>query len=222
MGRYGDLSERRYAEVVELLPTLLHLSAVGPGEPLMSAGFQRLLGHIADGAYPSLTVSVTTNGTLVRKSWIERHKAVRWGLIRVSLNAGTAASYERMTGKKGFFENVLAGVELLAEHRDARREPFELVLSCVLSTNVMGELGAFAALAHRYRAGVVLEPMTGDLDGRSPYKTAETIRRVGEECRAIATEYAAKNPALARAFAAMSSFADERSRKRLHVILPRR
>lgn len=222
MGRYGELSERRYGEVVELLPTLMHLSAVGPGEPLMSAGFQRLLGHIADRGYPSLTVSVTTNGTLVRKRWIERHKNVRWGLLRVSLNAGTPEAYERMTGKRGLFESTLEGIELLAEHRDARREPFELILSCVLSTNVLGELGAFAALAHRYRAGVVLEPMTGDLDGKSPYKTAETIRRLGEECRAVADEYAAKNPPLARAFLAMSSFADERTKKRLHVILPRR
>ncbi len=222
MGRYGELSDRRYDEVVALLPTLMHLGAVGPGEPLMSAGFNRLLGHVVERGYPSLTVSVTTNGTLLRKGWVERHASVRWSMIRVSLNAGSAASYERMTGKRGFFERVLEGIELLAALRDTKREPFTLTLSCVLSTNVMGDLSRFAAIAHRYGADVVLEPMTGDLNGESPYKTVDTIRALGDECRAVAAEYAVKNPSIARAFAAMGSFSDERSRKRLNVILPRR
>ncbi len=222
MGRYGDLSDRRYDEVVAMLPTMMHLSAVGPGEPLMSAAFNRLLGHVVDRGYPSLAVSVTTNGTLLRKSWVERHRNVRWGMIRVSLNAGSAASYERMTGKKGYFEHVVEGLELLAALRESKAERFELVVSCVLSTNVMGDLDSYAALVHRLGATPVLEPMTGDLDGRSPYKSAETIRALREECRAVASAYALKNPPLARAFAAMEQFADERSRKRLHIVLPRR
>jgi MoaA/NifB/PqqE/SkfB family radical SAM enzyme len=222
MGRYGNLGDRRYDEVVSLLPTLLHLAAVGPGEPLMSPGFNRLLGHIVERGYPSLTVSVTTNGTLLRQAWVDRHRDVRWSMIRVSLNAGTASSYERMTGKPGYFEQVIAGIERLAALRASKRDAFELTLSCVLSTNVMGELGHFAALVHRYGATAVLEPMTGDLNGGSPYKTTDTIRLLGEECRAVASEYAVKNPPLARAFAAMGQFSDERSRKRLNVILPRR
>lgn len=220
-GRYGELSDRRYEEVVEMLPTLLQLAAVGPGEPLMSAGFNKLLGHIADRGYPSLSVAMTTNGTLLRKSWVERHRDLRWGMLRVSLNAGSEASYLRMTGKEGFFQRVIEGIELLAALRDTRSRSLQLVLSCVLSRNVLGDLSNFAAIVHRYGATPVLEPMTGDLDGNSPYKSAETIRALGEECRAVAAEYAVKNPAISRAFAAMDQFAQERSRKRLNVILPR-
>lgn len=220
-GRYGELSDRRYDEVVALLPTMLQLAVVGPGEPLMSAGFNRLLGHIADRGYPSLSVAMTTNGTLLRKSWVERHRDVRWGMLRVSLNAGSARSYLRMTGKEGYFERALEGVELLATLRETRRDTMQLVLSCVLSTNVLGDLSNFAAIVHRFGATPVLEPMTGDLNGNSPYKSAETIRALGEECRAVAEEYAVKNPAIARAFAAMEQFSEERTRKRLNVILPR-
>jgi len=220
-GRYGELSDRRYDEVVALLPTLLQLAAVGPGEPLMSAGFSRLLAHIADRGYPSLCVAMTTNGTLLRKSWVERHRGVRWGMLRVSLNAGSERSYLRMTGKEGFFDRVIEGIELLAALREAQRTSLQLVISCVLSTNVVGDLSNFAAIVHRYGATPVLEPMTGDLDGKSPYKSAELIRALGEECRAVSAEYALKNPAISRAFAAMEQFSQERTRKRLNVVLPR-
>lgn len=222
MGNFGELSDRRFAEVVEFLPTLMHFSAVGPGEPLMSAAFNRLLDHVAGGDYPSLTVSVTTNGTLLRRSWIERYQHLRWGMIRVSLNAGSAATYERMTGKAGYFERVVEGLEMLAALRDRKRDPFELVVSCVLGANVQGDLAPFAALVNRLGARVVLEPMTGDLDGTSPYKDAGRTRSLASECHSVAEAYAVQNPPVARAFHAMAAFAEERTRKRLQVILPRR
>lgn len=222
MGNFGELSDRRFEEVVAFLPTLLHFSAVGPGEPLMSAGFTRLLDHIAAGDYPSLTVSVTTNGTLLRQSWIDRYQHLRWGMIRVSLNAGTAATYERMTGKTGYFERVIAGLEMLAALRDRTASPFELVVSCVLTANVQGDLAAFAALVDRLGARIVLEPMTGDLDGNSPYKNPARTRDLAVECHTVADGYAVQNPPIARAFNAMAQFAEERLRKRLQVILPRR
>lgn len=222
MGNFGELSDRRFAEVLEFLPTLMHFSAVGPGEPLMSAGFNRLLDHIAAGDYPSLTVSVTTNGTLLRQSWIDRYQHLRWGMIRVSLNAGSAATYERMTGKAGYFERVVAGLEMLAAMRDRKRDPFELVVSCVLGANVQGDLAPFAALVDRLGARIVLEPMTGDLDGTSPYKDPGRTRDLAAECHAVADAYAIQNPPVARAFNAMATFAEERLRKRLQVILPRR
>jgi len=188
----------------------------------MSAAFNRLLDHIAAGDYPSLTVSVTTNGTLLRQSWIDRYQHLRWGMIRVSLNAGSAATYERMTGKTGYFERVLAGLEMLAAMRDRQRDPFELVVSCVLGANVQGDLAPFAALVDRLGARIVLEPMTGDLDGTSPYKDPGRTRALAAECHTVADAYAIQNPPVARAFNAMATFAEERLRKRLQVILPRR
>lgn len=222
MGNFGELSDRRYDEVVSLLPTLMHLSVVGPGEPLMSPAFGRLLDHIRARGYPSLTLGLTTNGTLVRRGWVERYGDLPWSMIRVSLNAGSATTYERMTHKAGYFERVIEGLELLAAMRDRRAEPFDLVVSCVLSANVAGDLEGFADTASRLRARVVLEPMTGDLDGNSPYKSHERTQALSTECRAIAEAYAVKDPGIARAFHAMATFADERVRRRLQVILPRR
>jgi len=95
-------------------------------------------------------------------------------------------------------------------------------VSCVLTANVQGDLAAFAALVDRLGARIVLEPMTGDLDGNSPYKNPARTRDLAVECHAVADGYAVQNPPIARAFNAMAQFAEERLRKRLQVILPRR
>src|SRR5262249_6504955 len=107
-GAYGEMSERRMEQIVELLPTLMNFDVIGPGEPLMSVRFPALLAHIADTGYPSLSVSITTNGTLVTPRWVARHAGVNWGNVRISLNAGSAATHERMTGKKQMFDRVIA------------------------------------------------------------------------------------------------------------------
>jgi hypothetical protein len=52
LGAYGDLSDRRRDEIIELLPTLMSFGVSGPGEPLMNKNFLALLGHISDTGYP--------------------------------------------------------------------------------------------------------------------------------------------------------------------------
>lgn len=220
-GAYGELSPRRLDELVELLPTLMNLTVSGPGEPLMSPSFQALLRHISAARYPSLDLSMTTNGTLLTPAVLARHEGVRWGHIRISLNAGTAATHERMTGKK-LFERVLANIDAVVALRDRMERPFRLTLSCVLSELVMGDLAAFAEIVHRAGANVVLEPMTGDLQGLSPYADRERLRRLTGECAQVAELFEARNPAIARAFAAMSRFGDSQQSGERLELLPRR
>lgn len=218
-GAYGELSEKRYDEIVEWLPALMNLDVIGPGEPLMSVRFPRLLEHIADHGYPSLRVSITTNGTLVTPSWVKRHASVRFGNLRISLNAGSAATHERMTGKK-LFDRVIAGIEALAAERARTGVPERITLSCVLSDLILGDLGRFAAIVERYGCDIVLEPMNGDRLELSPYTKEQSLERLRDECAALAAEYRLRNPAIARAFAGMVDFSQSHLRSGRLTVLP--
>jgi pyruvate-formate lyase-activating enzyme len=219
MGSYGELTERRLDEVMAQLPTLMNLSVVGPGEPLMSKLFPRLLEHINDTGYPSLHVSMTTNGTLMTRGWLARHRNVRLGHIRISLNAGSAATHERMTGKR-FFDRLLDNIDALAERKRLSDARFELTLSCVLSEYVLGDLMNFAEIVDRANANVVVEPMYGNALGLSPYVKADRLRALRDECRAVSDAFAVRNPKVARAFRAMEQFAQGRLQRRHLAVLP--
>lgn len=218
-GAYGELSEQRLVEVMSWLPGLMQLSVVGPGEPLMSVTFQKLLAEIGTGRYPSLRVSLTTNGTLLRPSWLAKHEAICWGQLRLSLNAGSAETHERMTGKR-LWASLMENLDAVVAMRDRRDGPFTLALSCVLSQTVAGDLMNFAAIVDRAQALPILEPMTGNLNDLSPYVDAGRTRRMMHECRAVAERYAGHNEAIAAAFDAMARFAEDRLRLGLTDPLP--
>jgi pyruvate-formate lyase-activating enzyme len=218
-GQFGELSERRLGDVMEYLPGLMQLSVVGPGEPLMSVTFKRLLSHIAEHGYPSLCVSLTTNGTLARPSWVKQHENIHWGQIRFSINAGSAATHERMTGKQ-LFGQLLENIDAVVELRERKSPPFTFVLSCVLSEFILGDLHRYAELVDRCGALPVLEPMTGDMNGLSPYINEDRTRRLMEECQSVARAYEHRNPQLYHAFEAMGRFAEERLRLGLFNALP--
>jgi hypothetical protein len=208
-GRFGELSEARFAQTVAWLPAMMQLVVPGPGEPLMSPSFLRLLEHVAQRGYPSLSISLTTNGTLLTREWLRRHESVRWGHVRVSVNAGSAGTHERMTGRK-LFAQLLDNLEALSELRRRRPQGFALTLSCVLSRLVEGDLLGYAELVHRLDAAPALEPMTGDAGGLSPFTSEAHTRRLADECAAVARAFETRDARVHAAFDAMARFARER------------
>gem|GEM_PF-1055202 len=208
-GEFGELTDARRDEIAAWLPSLMSFTVSGPGEPLMSRNYLSLLHEIAERAYPSLRVSVTTNGTLLTPAFLERHAAVRWAHVRISLNAGSEATHERMTGKR-LWGRVMENLDALCALRDARERPFEVTLSCVLSEMVMGDLRNFAEIATSRRAHIVVEPMYGDMGGLSPWARPSKLRPMADELAAVADEFALKNPPLSKAFRAVERFARRR------------
>lgn len=208
-GAYGELTDARRDEVSSWLPSLISLTVAGPGEPLMSRNYLALLEEIATGAYPTLRVSLTTNGTLLTPAFLERHAAVRWSHVRISLNAGSAATHERMTGKR-LWGRVMENLDALCARRDAREPPFEITLSCVLSDLVRGDLRNFAEVVTSRRVRVVVEPMYGDRKGLSPWTSPDRLRPLADELADTADVFALKNPPLSKAFRAVERFARRR------------
>jgi MoaA/NifB/PqqE/SkfB family radical SAM enzyme len=209
LGRYGDLSDRRRDEIIEWLPTLMSFGASGPGEPLMNKNFLFLLQHISDVGYPSLIVSLTTNGTLLTPELLERTRNVPWGSVRISLNAGSADTWERMTGKR-HFDRIMTNLDALCALRERRPRPFTITLSMVLGSVQIGDLAKFARIVHEHRTAIVVEPMYDNLRNLSPWTRADRLPGLADELKDVADDYVEKNPDIARAFRAVEQFARAR------------
>ncbi len=209
LGQYGELTDRRRDEILTLMPTLMAFGVSGPGEPLMSPNYLKLLEHMATGAFPSLRVSMTTNGTLLTPSFIERHRRVPWTQVRISINAGSASTHESMTGKR-LFDRVRENLDALCRLRDSRPEPFKITLSCVLGEKQIGDLHNLAEVVTSHGTDVIVEPVYGDLRGLSPWTRPQRLAVLADELRSVADDYATRNPPLSRAFRAIESFARER------------
>jgi MoaA/NifB/PqqE/SkfB family radical SAM enzyme len=218
LGRYGDLSDRRRDEIIELLPTLMSFGVSGPGEPLMNKNFLALLRHISDTGYPSLVVSLTTNGTLLTPQLLARNANVPWGSVRISLNSGSADTYERMTGKR-YFDRIMTNLDALCALRERGPRRFSITLSLVLGSVQMGDLAKFAQIVHERRTGIVVEPMYDNLRGLSPWVRADRLPALVDELGSVADSYVEKNPDIARAFRAVEGFARERMRAQDYEVL---
>jgi MoaA/NifB/PqqE/SkfB family radical SAM enzyme len=175
----------------------------------MSRNYRALLADVAERAYPSLRVSLTTNGTLLTPSFLARHGAVRWSSVRISLNAGSEETHARMTGKR-LWPKVMENLDALCALRDTRDKTLEVTLSCVLSEMVMGDLHRFAELVTSRGTHVVVEPMYGDMNQLSPWTRPDKLRLLAAELGAVADDFALKNPPLAKAFRAVETFARAR------------
>lgn len=208
-GSYGELTDARRDEIITWFPSLMSFTVSGPGEPLMSRNYLALLADVAEQAYPSLRVSLTTNGTLLTPAFLARHEAVRWSSVRISLNAGSEATHVRMTGKH-LWSRVMENLDALCALRDTRDKTLEVTLSCVLSEMVMGDLHRFAELVTSRGTHVVVEPMYGDMNGLSPWTSPDRLRPLAEELGAVADAFELKNPPLAKAFRAVETFATAR------------
>jgi MoaA/NifB/PqqE/SkfB family radical SAM enzyme len=209
LGRYGDLSDRRRDEIIAWLPTLMSFGASGPGEPLMNKNFLFLLQHISEVGYPSLIVSLTTNGTLLTPELLQRTSNVPWGSVRISLNAGSSDTWERMTGKR-HFDRIMANLDALCALRERRPRPFTITLSMVLGSVQIGDLAKFARIVHDHRTAIVVEPMYDNLRNLSPWIRADRLPGLAEELKDVADDYIEKNPDISRAFRAVEQFARAR------------
>jgi sulfatase maturation enzyme AslB (radical SAM superfamily) len=218
LGSYGDLTDRRRDEIIELLPTLMSFGVSGPGEPLMNKNFLALLHHISDAGYPSLVVSLTTNGTLLTPQLLARNPDVPWGSVRFSLNAGSAETYERMTGKR-YFDRIMTNLTALCELRERRSKRFNITLSLVLGSVQMGDLAKFAQIVHDYRTGIVVEPMYDNLRNLSPWMRPDRLPALADELRSVADSYVEKNPDISRAFRAVEGFARARMQSQDYDLL---
>jgi MoaA/NifB/PqqE/SkfB family radical SAM enzyme len=129
--------------------------------------------------------------------------------VRISLNAGSAETYERMTGKP-HFERILRNLDALCALRDRAAHGFSVTLSLVLGSVQMGDLSKFARIVHDHRTAIILEPMNDNKRDLSPWVRPQRLADLADELHSVADEYVAKNPDITRACRAVEAFARSR------------
>lgn len=151
-----DLPSTIWAEVDELVPTLESLTLLG-GEPLVNQDVVRLLRGFDVARTPDLSVSLVTNGSLLTEKMLSLFGRCVFGQITVSVNAGTAAVYERV--QRGIpLDALVANLEALLRFRAGHVRPFRVLLSFVVQPAASHTLIPFGELARRLGVGIRLLP----------------------------------------------------------------
>jgi MoaA/NifB/PqqE/SkfB family radical SAM enzyme len=162
---------------VDLLPTVRMLALTG-GEPLVSRRMRDVLRRFTADRYPDGTVTVTTNGLLLREPLIRDLSATRIRLFYVSLNAATEGTYEHVTLTRGGFPRVLANIRTLLDHAPRMAGRPTVLASFVTMRSNWTELPAFVDLARGLGVGIRLLPVERDRCGESIFTDEATLRAV--------------------------------------------
>lgn len=144
------------------------------GEPLARPDFAEIYRHARD---RGMIVSVFTNGTLVNDAVVALFRDRPPRVVDITLYGLSEETYQRVTGAKGVFERVWAGVQRLAA------AGISLGLKTVLMTHTRSELEAMEAAARQLGArfrldGALFPRFDGDrapLDLRLPAEDVAAI-----------------------------------------------
>ena len=172
-----EMPDAQYEELLELLPTTRMLALTG-GEPLVSRRVRDLLKAFTPDRCPDGSVTVTTNGLLLREPLIRDLSGTRIRLFYVSLNAATGPTYEHQTETRGGFDRVLRNVQTLLTMAPRMAGRPRVLLSFVVMRSNFHELPAFLDLALAMGVGVRVQPIERDRCGESIFTDEATLRRV--------------------------------------------
>jgi len=109
------MSPKEVSSCIEWLGTLsrpVHVFLTG-GEPLLHPQFTEWLA--ATERFPRLTISISTNGTILSEEIIERMVSSRIGKVLVSFDGWDASSYEWHSGTPGTYRRVVTALRLLVQ-----------------------------------------------------------------------------------------------------------
>jgi radical SAM protein with 4Fe4S-binding SPASM domain len=211
--RSGAMCFHTFKRLVDGLPALEKLTLQGLGEPLLAPDIFRMVEY-ATGR--GIRTGFNTNGTFLTRESSER--LVRAGLtwLHVSLDAATAATYERIRDGADFALVTRHLRELVAARRRAAAElPAVQVVFVAMRRNI-AELPALVRLVHRWGVdGLWVQNLSHSFDDTDPSGSYREIREFAEE-EAL---WGARDHALARdAFDAAEAVASELG---LELRLPR-
>jgi len=172
-----DLSESIWDELVAMLPTLRVLTLLG-GEPLANPAAMKFLRNWDREQYPDASVAIITNGSLLGPRVLQQLERCNFGNVTISLNAGTAETYERV--QRGIdLETVLANLDALIDLRRRQRATFPIVLSCVVQPANHDTLIQFGELARQRGLPVRLMPLsTEGVEELDFYDDPDQVARV--------------------------------------------
>jgi MoaA/NifB/PqqE/SkfB family radical SAM enzyme len=151
------LTSQLFDRLEPLIPTLQRVYLQGLGEPFLN---RELTGFAERLAAAGVEVWITTNATLVREPQAEALALAGVTRITVSIDAATAATYERIR-VRGNFEHTLRGIRALGAARRRHGRP-KLFLSLIAMASNLAELPRVVELCAEVGGdGVFVESLYG-------------------------------------------------------------
>jgi molybdenum cofactor biosynthesis enzyme MoaA len=161
-----------------LILTFLDRVMVQGGEPLMFKSFRNFLSLAKD--FPLLTVSIGTNGLLLKQGWLDQILDSRVDL-KLSLDAINAETYGKIR-RKGNWDDILYALQYIRDNKKSEYPAVTLAF-CVMRSNYR-EIVDFILFANKYKCKsvyfVLMEPRELDLGYEDEY-----ILEDEEVCREI-------------------------------------
>jgi MoaA/NifB/PqqE/SkfB family radical SAM enzyme len=139
------------------LPTLSTLVLLG-GEPLANPRTMTFLRTFDVARWPDTGVSITTNGSFLTRATLRHLSRCPFASIIVSVNAGTAETYEAV--QRGIpFETLLENLDALVEFRAAHGRRFDIRTGFVVQPASAHTLIEFGELTAARGLGIRLLPL---------------------------------------------------------------
>jgi MoaA/NifB/PqqE/SkfB family radical SAM enzyme len=134
-GRPGLFAPELFDRLEPFFPTLQRVYLIGLGEPTLHAGLVDFTRRLAE---VGVEVWVTTNATLMDDEQAEALALAGLAHVSVSIDGGTAETYERIR-VRGKFDHVVRGLKALGRARQRHGRP-EIWLNVVATASNVPEL----------------------------------------------------------------------------------
>jgi MoaA/NifB/PqqE/SkfB family radical SAM enzyme len=154
-GTPGLLSDEVFEQLVPIFPSLQRAYLFGLGEPLLHP---RLVDYVRRAADAGVEVWVTTNATLLDQDKADALARAGLARVSVSIDGGTAATYERIR-QRGRWDDVVRGLAALGEAKRRFGRP-AIYLNVVAMQSNLQELPQLLELCARHGGdGVFVESL---------------------------------------------------------------
>jgi radical SAM protein with 4Fe4S-binding SPASM domain len=153
----GEMSTMRILDIIDEITAAgcLYLLLTG-GEPLLRDDFSVIYRHAKE---RGLLVTVFSNGTLITEKVLALFRDLPPHEVEISLYGATAATYEKITGVRGSYEECMRGIKLLADSK------IKVNLKTILMTLNSDELFEMETIAKefgaRFRFDAAISPCVG-------------------------------------------------------------
>lgn len=115
LNSFDFMSYSLFLKVTKKLQTFLErttwIHPLGWGEPLLNTNLPKILNFLNKN-YENAFISITTNGTILTRKWINRLLRFQKVQINISLNAATRRTYMKITGGD-YYEKVISNIKFL-------------------------------------------------------------------------------------------------------------
>ncbi len=188
-----DIPDEVWDELPYFLPTLSTLVMLG-GEPLANPRAMTFLRSFDPSRWPDTGISLTTNGSLLTRATLRHLSRVPFASVIVSVNAGTAQTYEAVQ-RGAPFQTLLDNLDALVEFRAGRARPFDLRTGFVVQPANAHTLIEFGELTAVRGLGIRLLPLHANPShSLDYYDDPDEVARVLESLDGFAAWAAARRP----------------------------